>query len=129
MLDLEGGQDRLQAGDIQPLSVGVRGVGEAVGEPRPLQLQQPLAQVPAALASYALALSADGAELSYTYDTRSEQLDMVGFMRRLGEAGHELGLGLLQGLRIQPVKVNVLMDVAAGSATGASPTKIDAIEG
>ena len=52
-----------------------------------LQLQQPLAQVPAALASYALALSADGAELSYTYDTRSEQLDMVGFMRRLGEAG------------------------------------------
>ena len=52
-----------------------------------LQLQQPLAQVPAALASYALALSADGADLSYTYDTRSEQLDMVGFMRRLGEAG------------------------------------------
>ena len=52
-----------------------------------LQLQQPLAQVPAALAPYALELSADGAELSYTYDTRSEQLDMVGFMRRLGEAG------------------------------------------
>jgi ABC-2 type transport system ATP-binding protein len=52
-----------------------------------LQLAQPLAQVPAALAPYALELSADGAELSYTYDTRSEQLDMVGFMRRLGEAG------------------------------------------
>jgi ABC-2 type transport system ATP-binding protein len=52
-----------------------------------LQLAQPLAQVPAALAPYGLELSADGAELSYTYDTRSEQLDMVGFMRRLGEAG------------------------------------------
>jgi ABC-2 type transport system ATP-binding protein len=52
-----------------------------------LQLAQPLAQVPAALAPYALELSADGAELSYTYDTRSEALDMVGFMRRLGEAG------------------------------------------
>ena len=52
-----------------------------------LQLAQPLAQVPAALAPYALERSADGAELSYTYDTRSEQLDMVGFMRRLGEAG------------------------------------------
>jgi ABC-2 type transport system ATP-binding protein len=52
-----------------------------------LQLQQPLAEVPAALAPYALERSADGAELTYTYDTRSEQLDMVGFMRRLGEAG------------------------------------------
>jgi ABC-2 type transport system ATP-binding protein len=52
-----------------------------------LQLQQPLAQVPASLAPYALERSADGSELSYTYDTRSEQLDMVGFMRRLGEAG------------------------------------------
>ncbi|RPH43431.1 MAG: ABC transporter ATP-binding protein [Burkholderiales bacterium] len=52
-----------------------------------LQLPQPLDRVPAALAPYALELSADGSELSYTYDTRSEQLDMVGFMRRLGEAG------------------------------------------
>jgi ABC-2 type transport system ATP-binding protein len=52
-----------------------------------LQLQQPLAQVPASLAPYALERSADGGELSYTYDTRSDQLDMVGFMRRLGEAG------------------------------------------
>jgi ABC-2 type transport system ATP-binding protein len=52
-----------------------------------LQLQQPLAAVPPALAGYALALSADGHELSYTYDTRSEQPDMVGFLQRLGQAG------------------------------------------
>jgi ABC-2 type transport system ATP-binding protein len=52
-----------------------------------LQLQQPLSRVPDQLAAYALELSADGHELSYTYDTRSEQLDMIGFMRRLGEAG------------------------------------------
>jgi ABC-2 type transport system ATP-binding protein len=52
-----------------------------------LQLIQPLAQVPASLAPYALELSGDGSELSYTYDTRSAQLDMVGFMRHLGEAG------------------------------------------
>jgi ABC-2 type transport system ATP-binding protein len=52
-----------------------------------LQLEQPLAQVPVSLAPYGLELSADGGELSYTYDTRSAQLDMVGFMRRLGEAG------------------------------------------
>ena len=44
-------------------------------------------EVPASLAPYALERSADGGELSYTYDTRSEQLDMVGFMRHLGEAG------------------------------------------
>jgi ABC-2 type transport system ATP-binding protein len=52
-----------------------------------LQLERPIAQVPAPLAPYALELSADGGELTYTYDTRSAELDMVGFMRRLGEAG------------------------------------------
>ena len=52
-----------------------------------LQLQTPLQQVPAALMPYALELSEGGSELSYTYDTRNEQLDMVGFMQRLGEAG------------------------------------------
>jgi ABC-2 type transport system ATP-binding protein len=52
-----------------------------------LQLQPPLAAVPASLADLALELSADGAELSYTYDTRSDRLDMVDVMRRLGEAG------------------------------------------
>jgi ABC-2 type transport system ATP-binding protein len=52
-----------------------------------LQLQLPLSRVPDQLAAYPLELSADGHELSYTYDTRSEQLDMVGFLRRLGESG------------------------------------------
>jgi ABC-2 type transport system ATP-binding protein len=52
-----------------------------------LQLQQPLAEVPALLAPYALELSADGNELRFTYDTRSGHLDMVGFMQRLAEAG------------------------------------------
>jgi ABC-2 type transport system ATP-binding protein len=52
-----------------------------------LQLLQPLAQVPAALAGYALALSAEGSDLTYTYDTRSDAPDMVGLMQRLAEAG------------------------------------------
>jgi ABC-2 type transport system ATP-binding protein len=52
-----------------------------------LQLLQPLAQVPAALAGYALALSAEGSELTYTYDTRSEAPDMAGLMQRLAQAG------------------------------------------
>ncbi|MEI7444210.1 MAG: ABC transporter ATP-binding protein [Burkholderiales bacterium] len=52
-----------------------------------LQLRAPIAQVPAELADLALERSADGTELHYTYDTRSAELDMVGVMRRLGEAG------------------------------------------
>ena len=52
-----------------------------------LQLAQPMAQLPAALANYALELSAEGSALSYTYDTHSERVDMVGFMKHLGEAG------------------------------------------
>ncbi len=52
-----------------------------------LQLERPIAQVPASLAPYALERSADGGELTYTYDTRSAELDMVGFIRSLGEAG------------------------------------------
>jgi ABC-2 type transport system ATP-binding protein len=52
-----------------------------------LQLQQPLKAVPAGLAAYGLVLSVDGTELHYTYDARSGQLDMAGFMRTLGEAG------------------------------------------
>jgi ABC-2 type transport system ATP-binding protein len=37
-----------------------------------LQLSQPLAALPAALAGHALELAADGLTLTYTYDTRSE---------------------------------------------------------
>ena len=52
-----------------------------------LQLQQPLAQVPAVLAGYALTLSADGSELTYTYHAKSEAPDMAGLIQRLAEAG------------------------------------------
>ncbi len=56
-----------------------------------LFLQQPLAQVPAALsaqcAAHTLALSADGLQLTYTYDTRSGDHNMVGFMQQLAAAG------------------------------------------
>jgi ABC-2 type transport system ATP-binding protein len=52
-----------------------------------LHLQQPLASVPASLAGFGLALSADQRALTYTYDTRSETLDMVGFMRSVADAG------------------------------------------
>ncbi len=52
-----------------------------------LQLQQALAQVPAALAGFAPALSADGLELTYTYGTRGQGPGMVAFMHQVDAAG------------------------------------------
>jgi ABC-2 type transport system ATP-binding protein len=52
-----------------------------------LHLQHPLAQMPAALAGMALALSADGTELVYTFDAQSEQTGIADLLRQLGEHG------------------------------------------
>jgi ABC-2 type transport system ATP-binding protein len=52
-----------------------------------LHLQHPLAQIPAALAGMALALSADGTELVYTFDAQSEQTGIADVLRQLGEHG------------------------------------------
>ncbi len=56
-----------------------------------LDLLQPLAAVPPALAAHAqahaLSLSADGLQLTYSYDTRSGDQDMAGFMQQLAAAG------------------------------------------
>jgi ABC-2 type transport system ATP-binding protein len=52
-----------------------------------LLLQDRLAAVPAALSDYALALSQDGSELTYTYDTRSEARGIVDFMKHVNDAG------------------------------------------
>jgi ABC-2 type transport system ATP-binding protein len=52
-----------------------------------LHLQHRLAQIPAALAGPALALSADGNELVYTFDAQGEQTGIADLLRRLGEHG------------------------------------------
>jgi ABC-2 type transport system ATP-binding protein len=52
-----------------------------------LQLTHPLAQVPAALAHHQLALSADGSELTYTYDTQRGRTGIVALLKELGEHG------------------------------------------
>ena len=52
-----------------------------------LLLQEPLAAVPAALSDYELALSQDGNELTYTYDTRNESRGIVDFMKHVNDAG------------------------------------------
>jgi ABC-2 type transport system ATP-binding protein len=52
-----------------------------------LQMGEPLPAVPAALSAFAASLSADGRELTYTYDTRGQGPGMVAFMHALDAAG------------------------------------------
>ena len=52
-----------------------------------LQLQNPLEAIPAGLNGHALELSADGRELTFTYDTRAERTGITALMADLGDAG------------------------------------------
>jgi ABC-2 type transport system ATP-binding protein len=52
-----------------------------------LQLSHPLLILPQALEQRGLALSADGAQLVYTYDTQSEHSEISALLRRLYEHG------------------------------------------
>ncbi|HEX5056842.1 MAG TPA: ABC transporter ATP-binding protein [Gammaproteobacteria bacterium] len=52
-----------------------------------LQLQNPLPRIPDELAGYPLALSADGAELTYTFDAQREHTGIAELLRKLGERG------------------------------------------
>jgi len=60
------------------------------GKQLTLQLQQPLQRVPGELGAYALALSADGTELTYTYDARSGRVGVVDLLKGLGDAGVQI---------------------------------------
>ena len=55
-----------------------------------LQLQQPLADVPVALAAHGLALNADGTELNYVYDPRGSQHAVAALLDDLARAGIRL---------------------------------------
>ena len=48
-----------------------------------LQLEQPLAEIPAPLTPYALARSADGGELTYTYDAHDEPGRIIALLRHV----------------------------------------------
>jgi ABC-2 type transport system ATP-binding protein len=52
-----------------------------------LQLQSPLAAIPAELADQPLELSANGTELVYTFDTQGEHTGIAGLLRRLADNG------------------------------------------
>ena len=52
-----------------------------------LQLQTPLQTVPASVAHFGLELSADGTELTYTYDTQAERTGITTLLGELSAAG------------------------------------------
>lgn len=52
-----------------------------------LQLQSPLAALPAELSEYPLELSPDGTQLVYNFDVQGEATGIAGLLRRLGERG------------------------------------------
>ena len=52
-----------------------------------LQLQQPIAALPEALAAFDLKLSAAGDEIVYTYDTQAERTGITTLLQTLSEAG------------------------------------------
>jgi len=52
-----------------------------------LQLQRPLERLPDALSKLALALSADGSVLTYTFDIQSEDTGIAAVLKLLGEHG------------------------------------------
>jgi ABC-2 type transport system ATP-binding protein len=52
-----------------------------------LLLQHPLAQLPPVLAARELVLSADGNELTYTYDAQGERIGIAELLKDLGDAG------------------------------------------
>jgi ABC-2 type transport system ATP-binding protein len=55
-----------------------------------LQLQHTLAHVPSKLSAYDLQLSANGSELTYTYDTQGEHVGISELLKELGNAGIEV---------------------------------------
>jgi len=52
-----------------------------------LQLQSPLAAIPAELAAYPLELSPGGEQLVYTFDTQGDRTGIAGLLRHLSEHG------------------------------------------
>ncbi|MFN3714514.1 MAG: ABC transporter ATP-binding protein [Alcanivoracaceae bacterium] len=52
-----------------------------------LQLQNPITEIPSALASYPLTLSDDGQQLTYTFDTQSDTTGIADLLRRLNAEG------------------------------------------
>ena len=75
-----------------------------------IDLQQPITEIPAALASYDLRLDDGGAALFYTYDTRSERTGITRLLTDLNIAG----LGLRDVQTSQSSLEDIFVDLVKG---------------
>jgi ABC-2 type transport system ATP-binding protein len=73
-----------------------------------LQLAQPMPALPASLGSYPLALSADGMELTYTYDARNEHSGIAPLLQQLDSAGIAFKDLQTQQSSLEDIFVNLL---------------------
>ncbi len=77
-----------------------------------LHLPQPLPKVPPALLPYALSLSADGHQLTYTYDALDDQVDMTALLHAVQDAGIRFTDLQTSQSSLEDIFVNLLKDVA-----------------
>ena len=52
-----------------------------------IELKQPVARIPEALSDWALELSADGSQLTYTYDPHNPRTGIAGLLDAISDAG------------------------------------------
>jgi ABC-2 type transport system ATP-binding protein len=73
-----------------------------------LELRKPLDAVPAPLSSYELELSADGQQLTYTYDDQSDRPGVASLLRDLSTAGIEFRDLDTKNSSLEEIFVNLL---------------------
>ena len=77
-----------------------------------LQLQEPLAYVPDALAGYPLTLKPGGLELVYTYDVKTEHGAIAGLLRQLEAQGVEFKDLQTKQSSLEEIFVNLVKEPA-----------------
>jgi ABC-2 type transport system ATP-binding protein len=75
-----------------------------------LHMQKPLAEIPAAVGHHQLALSGDGSELVYTYDTQRERTGITTLLRDLSEAGIRFNDLETRQSSLEDIFVNLVRD-------------------
>jgi ABC-2 type transport system ATP-binding protein len=77
-----------------------------------LQLQDPLTAIPAELSDWQLALTADGNELEYTFDTNAEHKGISGLLRRMSDLGIQYKDLQTRQSSLEDIFVNLVSDRA-----------------
>jgi ABC-2 type transport system ATP-binding protein len=75
-----------------------------------LELQAPLASIPAELGAYQLTLAPGGSELVYTYDTQGERTGIASLLRDLTDSGIRFRDLQTQQSSLEEIFVNLVSD-------------------